>query len=262
MEPEAILIDLDGVLYTGDTPVPGAREAIGYLEEHGYPYRVVSNTTRSSRPTIASRLASLGFAIPASFIFTPAMAAAAAMTAAGRTRAALLATRDVAGELVAAGIQECDTGVQYVVVGDAGDLLTYASLNAAFRHLLRGADLIALEKDRSWMGADGMMLSAGPFVTALEYASGKTARVMGKPSPDFFALALASLGVQPGQAVMIGDDVVTDVGGAISCGLSGILVRTGKYGEDALRSARVAPTAILSSIADLPEYLESGVPGT
>jgi len=88
MEPEAILIDLDGVLYTGDTPVPGAREAIGYLEEHGYPYRVVSNTTRSSRPAIASRLASLGFAIPASFIFTPAMAAAAAMTAAGRTRAA------------------------------------------------------------------------------------------------------------------------------------------------------------------------------
>jgi len=163
---------------------------------------------------------------------------------------------------VAAGIQECDTGVQYVVVGDAGDLLTYASLNGAFRNLLRGADLIALEKDRSWMGADGMMLSAGPFVTALEYASGKSARVMGKPSPDFFALALASLGVQPGQAVMIGDDVVTDVGGAISCGLSGILVRTGKYGEDALRSARVAPTAILSSIADLPEYLESGVPGT
>jgi len=258
---EAILIDLDGVLSVGGIPVPGAREAVGYLEEHGYPFRVVSNTTRSSRATLATRLASLGFAIPASSIFTPAVAAAAAVAAGGRTRAALLTTRDVAGELVASGIVECDAGVQHVVVGDAGDHFTYASLNAAFRHLLDGADLIALERDRYWMGADGMMLSAGPFVAALEYAAGTTARVMGKPSPDFFALALSSLGVGPGQALMIGDDVVTDVGGAISCGLSGVLVRTGKFREDALRSARVAPTAVLASIADLPGFLESGVAG-
>ena len=94
-----------------------------------------------------------------------------------------------------------------------GICFTYTRLNEAFRQLLEGAELIALEKDRYWMGNDGMMLSAGPFVAALEYASGKKAVVMGKPSRDFFMRALASMNARPDHSVMIGDDVVTDIGG-------------------------------------------------
>ena len=258
MYPEAFLIDLDGVMYVGGTVIPGARDTIRFLEEQGYPFRFVSNTTRKSRETIADQLEGMGFSIPETHIFTPAAAAAAHLSQNHRKSAILLTTGEVAREImVSAGIVHHHATAESVIVGDAGDSFTYGALNDAFRRLLGGAELVALEKDRYWMGTDGMMLSAGPFVAALEYATGKEALVMGKPSPAFFHQALASMGAEPATAVMVGDDVVTDVGGAISCGLSGILVRTGKFREEALARAPHQPAAILDSIADLPHHLLS-----
>jgi HAD superfamily hydrolase (TIGR01458 family) len=255
-QPEAFLIDLDGVISVGGILLPGARDTISWLRDHGYPFRFVSNTTRRPRSTITAELSVMGITVPESCIFTPAMAAVASMRQKKRTRACLLTTRELEGEFTSGGITPVLQDVDVVVVGDAGDRFTYDRMNMAFRHLLSGADLLALEKDRYWMGADGLMLSAGPFVTALEYASGRMATVMGKPSPGFFSMALSSLGTEPGSTAMIGDDVVTDTGGAIACGLSGILVKTGKYRDETLATAPVRPTAVLSSIADLPEYLE------
>jgi HAD superfamily hydrolase (TIGR01458 family) len=258
MEPEAILIDLDGVLYVGRTPVPGAVDTIAYLRESGYSFRFVSNTTRRSRETIAGELRSMGFDIPVSHIFTPSMAAVSYIKRKGGTAADILTTADVSAEMVSEGIQQVKKDARFLVVGDAGDLFTYSVLNDALRLLLQGAELVALEKDRYWMGEDGMMLSAGPFVTALEYASGKEAVVMGKPSREFFMLALASMNARPEHAVMIGDDVVTDVRGAIANGLCGILVRTGKFRQDSLDNAPSPPSRVMASIADLPALLASG----
>jgi HAD superfamily hydrolase (TIGR01458 family) len=255
-KPEAFLIDLDGVISVGGVLLPGARETLAWLREHGYPFRIVSNTTRRPRSRIAADLSAMGIPIPESCIFTPALAAISFMKKEERTRAFLLTTRELAAEFMSGGITSAENGVDFVVAGDAGDLFTYDRMNEAFRHLLSGAELLALEKDRYWMGSDGLMLSAGPFVAGLEYASGKTATVLGKPSPGFFAMALSSLGAGPAGTAMIGDDVVTDVGGAMACGLSGILVKTGKYRDEALAAVAVHPTAVLPSIADLPSYLE------
>jgi HAD superfamily hydrolase (TIGR01458 family) len=257
-KPEAFLIDLDGVISVGGVLVPGAGETLRWLRDHGYPFRIVSNTTRRPRSRIAADLSAMGIPIPESCIFTPALAAISLMKKEERTRAFLLITRELAAEFMSGGITSAENVVDFVVVGDAGDLFTYDRMTLAFRHLLSGAELLALEKDRYWMGSDGLMLSAGPFVAGLEYASGKTATVLGKPSPGFFAMAFSSLGTGPAETAMIGDDVVTDVGGAIACGLSGILVRTGKYREETLIRAPHRPSAILESIADLPVYLESG----
>lgn len=258
---ESWLIDLDGVMYIGGIPVPGAREAIRYLRDHDYPFRFVSNTTRKSRATLARQLEGMGFAIPDSHIFTPASAAAAYLLENRKRSAFFLTTEEVAREIAAGSGVIGDKGSpESVVVGDAGDRFTYDRLNEVFRYLLSGAELVALEKDRYWMGAGGLMLSAGPYVTALEFATGKEARVMGKPSAAFFRLAIASLHADPATTAMIGDDVVTDVGGALSCGLSGILVRTGKYHDEALVRSAIRPTAILTSIADLPGFIESGNP--
>ncbi len=258
---EAWLIDLDGVMYIGGTPVPGAQEAIKYLRDHGYPFRFVSNTTRKSRATIARQLDGMGFDIPESHIFTPASAAAAYLSENQTKSACFLTTEEVAGEIVAGSGVIRDAGSpESVVIGDAGDRFTYGRLNEAFRFLLAGAELVALEKDRYWMGADGLMLSAGPFVTALEFATGTEARVMGKPSAAFFRLAIASLCADPSATAMIGDDVITDVGGALSCGLMGILVKTGKYTDEVFERSGIHPTAILKSVADLPGFIESGYP--
>jgi len=254
MKPEGVLIDLDGVLYIGGRPVPGACEAIQYLTKNEVPFRCISNTTRKCRKTISSQLSAMGFAIPEEYIFTPPRAAVAHMKKTVKDRFFLLTTGDVDRDFTDAGTRALENA-DYVIVGDAGEIVTYGSLNTAFRLLMDGAELIALEKDRYWMAQDGLSLSAGPFVSALEFATGKQALIMGKPSKTFFELALKDMNLQPGQVAMIGDDLCTDVGGAQAAGMAGILVRTGKFREECLRNSSIKPDAIMDSIAHLQEIV-------
>jgi HAD superfamily hydrolase (TIGR01458 family) len=255
MDVRGFLIDIDGVLVVGGRPVDGAAKALELLEEQGYPFRCVSNTTQRSRATLAVQLEEWGFSIPAPRIYTPPRAAIAHIQLSGRLRSHLVSTGDIHGEFEKAGILLGDREVDFVIIGDAGDQFTFPALNRAFRLVLDGADLLALERDRYWMGADGLMLAAGPFVAALEYATGKQALVMGKPSPRFFTLALADMGLSPGETAMIGDDVVTDIGGAKQCGITGILVRTGKFRPETLTAAPVQPDFVIDSIARLDTLL-------
>lgn len=249
------LIDLDGVLYVGDQAIHGAREAIDLLREKHYTFRFVSNTTRKCRNTLAEQLSAMGFRIPVEYIFTPPLAAISYLRHANKNHCYLLTTGDVYRDFEHAGIGNTGCQVDFVIMGDAGDKITYDSLNTAFRHLMDGADLIALEKDRYWMAPGGLLLSAGPFVQALEFATGKTATIMGKPSKTFFELALRDMGLRADQVAMIGDDILTDIGGAHAVGMQGILVRTGKYRKEAVENAPLTPAFIINSIAELPDIL-------
>lgn len=251
------LIDLDGVMYTGDTAIPGAGAAIRFLEENGYSYRFISNTTRKCRRTIAGRLARMGLDIPEQHIFTPPLAAVVYMKNRGTRNFRLLITGDANRDFPRQETKLGASRAELVILGDAGDEITYSSMNAAFRDLMDGADLIALERDRYWMDADGLSLSAGPFVTALEFAAGKTAILMGKPSGAFFDLALKDMGILPAEAVMIGDDIRTDVRGAQDAGMRGVLVRTGKYREDLVRESGIQPDMVIGSIADIGTVIPS-----
>lgn len=218
---KGFLIDIDGVLSTGDTAIPGARDAIAYLKEQGYPFRCVSNSTRKCRATIATRLENMGFDIPGQAIFTPPRAAVRYLQETGKHRVYLLTTGDVDRDFAGACTDDGSTAVDFVIVGDAGERVTYASMNHAFCCLMEGAGLIALEKDRYWMAPDGLSLSAGPFVAALEYATGETAMVVGKPARAFFDLALRDMGLPADGVVMVGDDILTDIGGAQAAGMCG-----------------------------------------
>jgi HAD superfamily hydrolase (TIGR01458 family) len=255
MNVKGVLLDLDGVLYTGDNPVAGAPGAVRYLKEHGYSTRFISNSTRNSRAAIEFRLHAFGFDIGREEIFTPSVAAINYIVGTGLTRCHLLTTPDLQSEFAASGLLHRDNEVDWVIVGDAGDNFSYARMNQAFRLVQEGAGIIALEKDRYWMGNDGLMLSAGPFVQGIEYASGKTATLMGKPSPFFFGMALRAMGLDPGDAVMIGDDVVSDTGGAMNAGMQGILVKTGKFSQEILATADPEPTMIIESIAEIDRIL-------
>jgi HAD superfamily hydrolase (TIGR01458 family) len=260
----AFLIDLDGVLYVGNSPVPGAKECLRFLEDQGYRYRFVSNSTRRSRSSVAKRLRGLGYDIPEEHIFTPPLAAIRHMKSSGRNSCYLLTTGDVYMDFQEAGAsfvqdrgESIDEKADYVIVGDAGENFTFQRLNQAMRILLEGAELLALEKDRYWREPDGLVLSAGPFVAALEYATGKEARLMGKPSAEFFRLALEDMDATPQETAMIGDDVYTDVDGAQRMGMFGILVKTGKYREDTAKRSRITPDLVLDSIARLPKHLKA-----
>jgi len=144
-----------------------------------------------------------------------------------------------------------------VVVGDLGSLWTPALLNEAFRAVLDGAALVALQRDPYWLGATGLEMDAGPYVAAIEYAAGAQAELAGKPNEKFYHAALASLGRKPEGAAMIGDDIWSDVQGAQRAGLKGWLVRTGKFREDVLASSGVRPDRILDSLADLASELDA-----
>jgi HAD superfamily hydrolase (TIGR01458 family) len=251
----AVLLDLDGVLYVEDAPIPGALEAVAALRDRGLELRFVTNTTSRPRRDILARLERLGMPVPANELITPARLAVDHCLATGRLRALLLMHDEVKADL--AGLETVGEDADVVVVGDLGEGFDYAVLNHAFRELLGGAELVALQKNRYWRTPDGLSLDVGPFVAALEYASGRDAVVVGKPAPAFFATVLAGLGVDPDDAVMVGDDVESDVGGALRAGLSGVLVRTGKYRADAVAASGIEPTATVDSIAEVPALLEA-----
>jgi HAD superfamily hydrolase (TIGR01458 family) len=249
----ALLLDLDGVLYVEDEPVPGAREAVAELRDRGLALRFVTNTTARPRRLILERLERLGFALDPSELSTPAALAVRRCRERGHRRVALVMNEDVKEDF--AELEEVGAGAEAVVIGDLGTDFGYGVLNLAFRQLMDGAELIALQKNRFWMTPDGLSLDVGPFVAALEYAARRDALVVGKPAREFFAAILAGIPAEPGAAAMVGDDVESDIGGALGAGLAGVLVRTGKYREDALEASGVEPTAVVDSIADVPELL-------
>jgi HAD superfamily hydrolase (TIGR01458 family) len=142
-----------------------------------------------------------------------------------------------------------------VVLGDIGPHFTFDGLNQAFRLLLQRLPLLAMARNRYFMEPDGMSIDMGAFVAGLEYSAGVTAEITGKPAPAFFAAALAELGVAAREAVLIGDDLADDIGGAQAAGIDGILVRTGKFrpGDDA--HPEIRPTAIFDDFAEAVDRL-------
>jgi HAD superfamily hydrolase (TIGR01458 family) len=256
----ALLIDLDGVLYVEDDVLPGARRAVEALRSEGVDLRFVTNTTTRPRRAILERLGRFGFAVEPGELATPAALAVAYCRRRGHRRVALLMPDEVKEDF--APLVEADEGVEAVVVGDLGAGFGYPVLDRAFRHLMDGAELVALQKNRYWRTPDGLSLDVGPFVAALEYAARTEAIVVGKPSPEFFHTVLAGIPAEPHVAAMVGDDIESDVGGAQAAGLAGILVRTGKYREAALAASGIRPWAIVDSIADVPPLLCASATGS
>lgn len=150
-----------------------------------------------------------------------------------------------------------DTGTvpEVVVVGGAGPEFDYASLNRAFGHLQRGARLVAMHRNPYWRTDEGLQLDTGAFLAGLEEAAQVRAEITGKPSPAFFEAAPARLGVGGGEAVMVGDDIESDVLAAQRAGITGVLVKTGKYLPETHRAASGDPDHVLDSFADLPALL-------
>jgi len=250
---EGLLLDLSGVVYVEDEAVPGAAAALGEFRDRGIPIRLVTNTTMRPRRSILERLERLGLEAGPDELITPATLAASRCADAGFESVALVVLDELREDLE--GLEQRGDSVDAVILGDLGDRWDFDVLNRAFRQLMDGAALIALQKNRHWETAEGLSLDAGPFVAALEYATGREAEVVGKPSAAFFELAVRELGVPAERAAMVGDDVEADVGGARDAGLAGILVRTGKFREDLVRESGVEPTAIVDSIADVPALL-------
>src|SRR6266571_7581305 len=248
-----ILLDIDGVLHVSMQPIAGAAETLHWLDQHGYRTCFVTNTTTLARATLAQRLRNIGLPIAEQQLITAPVATANYIRQYYPGKRCWVLTKgdtlaDFAGiELVesdawgASGASDADV----VVIGGAEELLTYETMNHAFRMLMNGADLLAMHTNLYWRVSDGLRLDSGPFVYALELATGKRAKVLGKPDPAFFEQALLSIGVAANEAVMVGDDIENDIGGAQRAGLRAVLVCTGKHNASSPQLERIKPDAIL-----------------
>eukprot|EP00877_Chromochloris_zofingiensis_P009864 jgi/Chrzof1/5130/Cz15g12160.t1 len=224
---KAVLIDLNGTLHVGEKEVPGSILALKKLCHTGLHIRFVTNTTKDTTANFVKLVSSIGFDIHPNEVFSSIRAAHSVLTS-QRLRPVLLLHPNALPEFDGLDTSDPDA----VVVGLAKEAFSYTNMNQAFRLLMDKPDapLIAIHKGKYLKDTDGCLsLGPGPYVIALEYATGKTAQVVGKPEPSFFQLALDDVGVPASAAVMIGDDVRDDIGGAQRAGMTGVLVRTGKY---------------------------------
>jgi HAD superfamily hydrolase (TIGR01458 family) len=252
---KAVLLDLDGVMYVGEQLIAGARYALAALRDAGYGLRGITNTTTMSRRAIADKLARMGLDLSEQELATPAVLAVQAI---GRDRAVLFIRDSLREDF--AGIREDEHQPAWIVMGDPGGAgYPPESLQRIFRLCMDGAEVLALHKNRFWQKPDGLYLDLGAFVAAIEYATGKAATVLGKPSPDFFRAVCTDLGTAPEHCLMVGDDIESDIGGAQNMGMQTALVQTGKYRrervDECMRTQGIRPDLTLPSIADLPEAL-------
>ncbi|HEY4229469.1 MAG TPA: TIGR01458 family HAD-type hydrolase [Thermoanaerobaculia bacterium] len=254
----ALLVDLEGTVFQDGALIPGAAQALGAAAARGLDIAFVTNTTSRPRSILVRELAEMGIPIDADAVFSAARVAREYLLGKGYRRCHLLTRPSLAEDF--AGIVQDDVGADAdaVVLGDLGDTLSFERLNRALRLLVgdvKVVELVALARNRFWMGKDGIMLDVGPLVAALEYASGTTATLVGKPSPEFFGTVLRALSVSREEAAVIGDDPESDVSGAQALGMRGLLVRTGKSRRYDLERSAIRPDAVLDSIADLPGML-------
>ena len=265
----AVILDADGVLVLKGRPIPGAEGALRRLASAGIPFRIVTNYSSSHRETLAARFGTGGLAVDPASIITGASAAAAYTAAAHPGRplfvlAAPDAAREFAGQRLLAP-PEADApgaGVAAVVIGDAGDDLSFANLDIAFRLVRGGAELLAMHRNPWWLTSRGVTLDAGAVVAGLEWALGRRARILGKPSPVVFRQAAAGLAADlglrrlPASAIaMVGDDLRADLAPAHRLGMRTALVLTGKLAAggvgEAVARARFAPDAVAPSVAEV-----------
>jgi len=248
---KGLLTDMDGVWFVGDRALPGAIETLARIRARSIPIRFVTNTTTTTRAEMARRMLGMGFDVEASEFVTTPTAAASLMRAAGIERARLVISPSIRGEFP--GLATTPPH-QAIVIGDIGRAWNYDLMNDLFRLVMDGAEIVALHKGRYWQVESGLALDIGAFVAGLEYAAGKTAAVVGKPSPAMFYAALTELGLEAPDVVMIGDDIYNDIAGAQSAGIRAVLVKSGKYREAAVARSGVTPDLVIDSIADLARY--------
>jgi HAD superfamily hydrolase (TIGR01458 family) len=253
----AILVDVDGVLHVSGEPIAGAAEAVARLREAGHRLRFVTNSAVRPGSALVQDLRAAGIELDESELQTTVAAAVRLLSG---KRVLALTMPALVGDLE--GLELVGEGADAVLVGGADEgpetnrVFSYMNLARAFAELDAGAELYCLHKNRWWQTSHGPLLDSGAFVAGLEYAAQVEAVVVGKPSPAYFDAALEALDADPGLTWMVGDDIEVDIAGAQGCGMRTVLVRTGKFRPDAVDRFAVRPDGIVSSIAQLPEWIE------
>ena len=249
---DAILLDLDGVLYRWPEPIPGAADTIATLRDVGKRVAFVTNNASRTPEEVAERLASVGVNAEPREVVTSALATAASLGERGVRSAFVVGEGGLVVALQDEGIQVVDgpaEDVGVVVVGfDRG--VTYTKLKDASVLVARGVPLIASNADASFPAPSGEAWpGAGALVAAIETTTGATAELIGKPEAPLLELALDVAG--GGRPLVVGDRLDTDVAGAARLGWDSVLVLTGSTRREDVGRSDWKPTFVVDSVVDL-----------
>lgn len=254
----AVLLDLQGTVYAGDHLVPGADAAVEALRDAGHAVRFVTNTDSADSASILAMLRRMGLSLDAAELFTPVDAAGAYLAGHPDPRVHVLATGAVRDQLASTvTVVEPQDGPTHVLVGDTRDVLDYPALDAAFRAVLEGAELLALQHGRWFLRGGRPAIDTGSIAAALEHAARVRARTLGKPSVNFLRLALGTVSPAPDptRTWMVGDDRASDVAMGLDAGVRTVLVRTGKFSRQQHEPGLPEAEHVVHDVTRLPALL-------
>lgn len=238
MKNKVLLIDLDGVLRIGKVPVPGIEKFMQFISDKSIKACVISNSTLSNSQMIKKFFENNGIELKIPL-----------MTSVDATYQYLKDNYSSAKVYCSEELKPMFSDItandlpEAVAVGDLGKNWDFTTINEIFKHVMNGADLVAMQKNRYWSTPeDGLLIDAGAFVTGIEYATGKKATLIGKPSPIYFKMGLKLACCKTDVPfIMLGDDIESDIKGANELGAESILIYTGKSSREQVEASEVKP---------------------
>jgi glycerol 3-phosphatase-2 len=253
-----VVLDLDGCVWVGDACTRAAPEAVSQLRSAGKRIAFVTNNAQSSPEDFVRKLWSLGIQASLEEVVTTGAALQYLLSGQPARDAYVIGSEALIRHVADAGhriVNGTDRAAQADVVVVAGhDRFDYAQLRDATRAVLGGAELIASDRDRGFPSEDGFRPGSGAILAAVEYATDRTAHVVGKPDPEIFRTALDRFG--EGRTLVIGDRLDADLAGAAAAGLDGAIVLTGVTSAEEARAAVDPPPVAVAQ--DLHELVVAG----
>jgi HAD superfamily hydrolase (TIGR01457 family) len=254
---DALLFDLDGVLYRGEQTVSGAVETLESLRADGHRIAFVTNNSARTPDQVADKLRMHGFRAAPEEVVTSALATAELLASRGAERVFVVGERGIREALAAAGIRVLDgepAAVDHVVVGWDREV-TYAKLRTASLLIQRGASLVATNADRSFPAPEGFWPGAGALLAVLTTTTGAEPEIVGKPHPPLLLAALRRTG--GARPLLVGDRLETDIAGALAVGWDSLLVLTGVTSAEEAHMSRLRPTFVAPDVSALLDEVPS-----
>jgi HAD superfamily hydrolase (TIGR01450 family) len=263
-----VLFDIDGVLVTSWQAIPGAAEALRVLADNRISRTYLTNTTTRTRSQIAALLTEAGMDVTADEVITAAVLTAEYVRNRYPGARCFLVNNGHIGEDMA------DVDVVYasdvvdtvpdtpdvILLGGAGPEYDHVTLSRVYDWMAQGVPVVAMHRSTSWDTSEGLRIDTGMYLIGMEETSGRKATAVGKPAPEGFLASANRIGAEPEEMYMIGDDLNNDVLAAQVVGMTGVLVRTGKFRQDTLDrwaadEFAMQPNHVIDSVADLPTLL-------
>lgn len=247
-----LIIDMDGVLYRGDEPIPGMAGFVGFLREQGIGFILATNNATRTPQQFVGKLAGMGVTVYPGEVLTSALATASYLSsiAPPGTRVYVVGQDGLQTALREAGFKLVDNGAEYVVVG-MDFTVCYERLRDAALQIRAGARFVGTNPDRTFPSEVGIQPGAGSILAFLEAATGEKPTVIGKPETTMMEQAMALMDAQPSATAVLGDRLETDILGGQRAGLLTILVLSGVTDAALLAESEIQSELVFNDVAHL-----------